>query len=245
MTIIWTSVAESYRSTIPHIINFGARMYDPLTSSWLSPDPLAHKYTSWSPYAYCAGNPVNFVDPDGRRIYFARDVTEQYKRQFAETVKFMNTKGTAGDIVKLEASQKIYYIGPPEKKSRSSFIRSTRTIYWDPNYILETNEGLRISPATILAHEMAHAVKYDSISNDIELEQYERTLIEDNTNPYKNREEQRVIMNIEQNAAKKHGEIGDQQTTRFDHGGRKMIRIPEIHPEILSIFIFKYNEKNK
>ena len=49
-----TSVAESYRSTIPGIINFGARMYDPLTSSWLSPDPLAHKYTSWSPYAYYA-----------------------------------------------------------------------------------------------------------------------------------------------------------------------------------------------
>ena len=39
-----------------------------LTSSWLSPDPLAHKYTSWSPYAYCAGNPVNFVAPDGRCV---------------------------------------------------------------------------------------------------------------------------------------------------------------------------------
>ena len=40
-------------------------MYDPLTGSWLTPDPLAHKYTSLSPYAYCAGNPVNFVDLDG------------------------------------------------------------------------------------------------------------------------------------------------------------------------------------
>ena len=50
----------------PSIINFGARMYDPLTSSWLAPDPLAHKYTSLSPYVYCAGNPVSFVDPDGK-----------------------------------------------------------------------------------------------------------------------------------------------------------------------------------
>ena len=49
----------------PNLVNFGARMYDPLTSSWLSPDPLAHKYTSLSPYAYYAGNPVNFVDLDG------------------------------------------------------------------------------------------------------------------------------------------------------------------------------------
>ena len=28
-------------------------------------DPLAEKYYSISPYAYCAGNPVNLVDPDG------------------------------------------------------------------------------------------------------------------------------------------------------------------------------------
>ena len=31
-------------------------------------DPLAEKYHHLSPYAYCAGDPVNFVDPDGRDI---------------------------------------------------------------------------------------------------------------------------------------------------------------------------------
>ena len=31
-------------------------------------DPLAEKYQNISPYAYCNGNPVNFVDPDGRAI---------------------------------------------------------------------------------------------------------------------------------------------------------------------------------
>lgn len=30
-----------------------------------SPDPLMEKYFSVSPYAYCAGNPVNRIDPDG------------------------------------------------------------------------------------------------------------------------------------------------------------------------------------
>ena len=30
------------------------------------PDPLAEKYYHISPYAYCAGDPVNLVDPDGR-----------------------------------------------------------------------------------------------------------------------------------------------------------------------------------
>ena len=40
-------------------IDYGARMYNPLIGSWLSPDPLADKYTSTSPYVFCAGDPVN------------------------------------------------------------------------------------------------------------------------------------------------------------------------------------------
>ena len=50
-------------------LDFGARLYDPQTAAWLSQDPLAEKYYSISPYAYCAGNPVNLVDPDGMDWY--------------------------------------------------------------------------------------------------------------------------------------------------------------------------------
>ena len=35
----------------------------------LSQDPLSEKYYSISPYAYCAGNPVNLVAPDGMEIW--------------------------------------------------------------------------------------------------------------------------------------------------------------------------------
>ena len=46
---------------------FGARFYDSdILTGWLSVDPLADKYPSLSPYAYCAWNPVKLVDPDGR-----------------------------------------------------------------------------------------------------------------------------------------------------------------------------------
>ena len=46
---------------------FGARYYDPSISGlFLSVDPLADKYSSISPYAYCAWNPVKLVDPDGK-----------------------------------------------------------------------------------------------------------------------------------------------------------------------------------
>jgi RHS repeat-associated protein len=44
---------------------YGARYYDPRISLWLSADPLQEKYPNVSTYAYCAQNPVKFVDPDG------------------------------------------------------------------------------------------------------------------------------------------------------------------------------------
>ena len=45
---------------------FGVRYMDhELMTMWLSVDPLADKYPSISPYAYCVWNPVKLTDPDG------------------------------------------------------------------------------------------------------------------------------------------------------------------------------------
>ncbi len=51
-------------ASVPYI-NYGARMYDSDSGRWFVPDPLAEEYCSISPYAFCADNPVNFIDPDG------------------------------------------------------------------------------------------------------------------------------------------------------------------------------------
>ena len=51
-----------------HLSDFGARYYDPVTCRWTTRDPLAGKYHSWSPYNYCAGNPINNVDYCGKVI---------------------------------------------------------------------------------------------------------------------------------------------------------------------------------
>ena len=47
-------------------LDFGARLYDPRTATWLAPDPLSEKYYPVSPYAYCSNDPLNRFDPDGR-----------------------------------------------------------------------------------------------------------------------------------------------------------------------------------
>ena len=50
--------------------DFGARMYSAADARWATMDPLCEKYYSISPYAYCAGNPVNMVDPEGRDWFY-------------------------------------------------------------------------------------------------------------------------------------------------------------------------------
>ena len=45
---------------------YGARYYwSEVLTGWLSVDPMADKYPSISPYAYCLWSPVNFNDPNG------------------------------------------------------------------------------------------------------------------------------------------------------------------------------------
>jgi RHS repeat-associated protein len=50
-------------------VHFDARNLFEVASIWLSPDPLLDKYIYNSPYVYCEGNPIKYVDPDGRDIY--------------------------------------------------------------------------------------------------------------------------------------------------------------------------------
>ena len=62
-------------------VDFGARMYDPFIAGWTTADPMAAKYGSMSPYGYCGGNPVNFIDPFGKDWYRTTgpDGTVEYK----------------------------------------------------------------------------------------------------------------------------------------------------------------------
>ena len=42
---------------------------------WLRPDPLLDKYINLSPYAYCNGNPLRIIDPNGMDWYQSEDGT--------------------------------------------------------------------------------------------------------------------------------------------------------------------------
>jgi RHS repeat-associated protein len=59
--------------------DYGARQYDPARGQFTTMDPLCEKYYHISPYAYCGGNPVNAVDPDGRSTWVTRIDNYHYR----------------------------------------------------------------------------------------------------------------------------------------------------------------------
>lgn len=63
--------------------DFGARQYSPTLSRWLVPDPMSEKYYDVSPYAYCANDPVNVMDPQGDTLV----VSSENQQLFQETLK--------------------------------------------------------------------------------------------------------------------------------------------------------------
>ncbi len=72
---------------------FGARYLDhTLTTAWLSVDPMADKYPSISPYAYCAWNPVKLVDPDGEWPWNPKHIraAKRYARKTHGTLSVWN-----------------------------------------------------------------------------------------------------------------------------------------------------------
>ena len=87
--------------------DFGARPYDGVVGGFLTIDPLCEKYYSISPYAYCANNPIRFIDPDGRepRIYVE---TQGFGHVFVTTGTGNNTTvytyGRYGELGKNKSS---------------------------------------------------------------------------------------------------------------------------------------------
>ncbi|MBE6256557.1 MAG: RHS repeat-associated core domain-containing protein [Prevotella sp.] len=50
------------------LYDYGARQYDPIVPMFTQQDPMAEKYYHLSPYAYCANNPVRYIDEHGDSI---------------------------------------------------------------------------------------------------------------------------------------------------------------------------------
>ncbi len=64
------------------LYDYGARWMDSkIGARFTTMDPMCEKYYDISPYAYCAGNPVNRIDPDGRSVIITGKYTKEALNQ--------------------------------------------------------------------------------------------------------------------------------------------------------------------
>ena len=63
----WRYASKEEQSSVSGLpyLDFGPRLYDTFTCSWTTPDALASSSPGASPYSYCFGNPLGYVDRDG------------------------------------------------------------------------------------------------------------------------------------------------------------------------------------
>lgn len=66
---------QSRRIDPTGLFYMGARYYDPVSGSFLSADPLGHE-ASLDLYSYAGGDPINRIDPDGRKPCKGDGVTQ-------------------------------------------------------------------------------------------------------------------------------------------------------------------------
>ena len=143
---------------------FGARYMDhELMTSWLSVDPMADKYPSISPYAYCAWNPVKLVDPDGMewdpasvdRIAEFRATTEQKKKDALTESEKNEFQKVLDELDALGRSNQVYHleIGGTENSKRPGGTSYNLAKKWVSLNYDGTDK--------CLAHELKHAYQFE------------------------------------------------------------------------------------
>jgi RHS repeat-associated protein len=68
-----------------NMYDYSARYIDMANPRFTTIDPLAEKYYSVSPYAYCLNNPVRYIDLNGREVRIFGD--EEFKKQTFEALQ--------------------------------------------------------------------------------------------------------------------------------------------------------------
>ncbi len=141
-----------------------ARMYDPVLGRTPTLDPKAEDYAPITPYAWCAGNPVLFIDPDGNKL----QLLDNYKDGAMYIGKIAATSYGRVVLDRL--------IGEPYRTYRAKTSYFTLSAKFDPNDNLTFyypknvsmwsifTDYVEMTPFTSFSHEAFHAYDF-SIGN--------------------------------------------------------------------------------
>jgi RHS repeat-associated protein len=196
---------------------FGARYYGSRLGRFTTNDPVYVWKENildpqrWNRYVYSRNNPLRYVDPDGRVIRFAENVSDSFKSEYQTARNYLGVSGADSVLRQLEEMKEVVTLRESTSLKAGDatfFDPSDKSISWNPFASLQLTTGGAHTPALGLLHEADHAVQ--AITKP---DQYKRDM-ENDGSTFKNAEERRVILGSEAAAARAKGE-----PVRSDHYG--------------------------
>ncbi|WP_255489689.1 RHS repeat domain-containing protein [Dysgonomonas sp. 25] len=116
--------------------DYAARHMSPAVPRFTTVDPLAEKYYSISPYAYCANNPIKFIDPTGMApVYNEKgELIGTTEDGLQGDAIFMNSKNFTQGMSNKDASKHNIGIDALGEKARESYQTSFDGLKDRPDY---------------------------------------------------------------------------------------------------------------
>jgi RHS repeat-associated protein len=163
--------------------DYGARQHEPILARWDRIDPLCEKYYGISPYAYCANNPVNRIDPDGQE--FTPDLqkyVDEYLNEIAakkwSLMKQMQLYGNSLDLTEqyfeclmaeieldvLAAPGQVYDVKTGHNQETDDVDYQGTTTYdiRTKSVLINLKDVPSLGNFAALAHELKHCYQFDT-----------------------------------------------------------------------------------
>ena len=166
------------RFGLPYI-DYGARYYDPTTARWQRPDPMADKYPDISPYAFCANDPVNFVDLNGLDTVYVLRVSDnpighiailvpsegQYVLYSKNGEKFTNNKDDRGHPIG-ESVQAFLDNATENTTTHGNRNNDNSFPYYDVAFAIDVSPEQVKSITQTMQEQTEHSEDYNLLSNN-------------------------------------------------------------------------------
>ena len=146
---------------------YEARYYQPPT--FISRDPFFEKYFWMSPYAYCANNPVKYVDPSGKVIRVPpfvntlKSLNAQEKNIIKYDIRFYTAKSVNSNAKIASAMAKKAYAGEGRKGGKGGKVDAYRHVMWQALNVQKIGEKMTRKWST--AHE--YSTPRNELSTDL------------------------------------------------------------------------------